>query len=158
MRDGLPFRRIRTWLTVLTDDTFTALDWYRPDIILLCEPDHLRDRARERQMGFAEDLHNAIQRGEAVKEQEHLLLTWDELLPLFGRSAVVACCNLLRSLGGIKPDITLNMNSRGIQGYAGQLRPLAEDVRGWLDNGMTVVLLSGGVARGNRLQQSLTEQ
>lgn len=53
VREGLPFRRIRTWLTVLTDDTHTALDWYEPQVILLCEPEHLRDRCRERSMGFA---------------------------------------------------------------------------------------------------------
>lgn len=93
-----------------------------------------------------------------MKQQEDLLLGWEELLPDFGRSAVVACCDLLRSLGGITPVHTVNLNSRGITGYAGQIRPLAEDIHTWLDEGLTVVLLSGGVARGSRLRQALMEQ
>ena len=103
VRDSQPFRRIRAWLTVLTDETAALTDWFRPQLIILSEPDHLRDRVRERRMGFAEDLHSAIDRGEAVKEQEGLLFDWDELLPRFAGAARVLCCDLLRGLGGIRP-------------------------------------------------------
>ena len=44
MAEPQPFRRIRAWLPVLTDETVTLLDWFQPEIILLCQPDQLRDR------------------------------------------------------------------------------------------------------------------
>ena len=78
--DGLPFRRIRAWLPVLTEHTSTLLDWYRPQVVVLSEPDNLRERANERRKGFAEDLEGAMDRGEAVKQQERLLMDWEELL------------------------------------------------------------------------------
>ena len=80
LAEGLPFKRIRAWLIVLTDDTYTVLDWFEPEIVVLSDPNLLRKRAEERRAGFADDLEGAISRDEAVKEQETLLMDWDELL------------------------------------------------------------------------------
>lgn len=30
LEEGRRFKRIRAWLTVLTDDTYTVLDWFEP--------------------------------------------------------------------------------------------------------------------------------
>ncbi len=80
MESGIPFRRMRAWITLLTDHTATVCDWFRPDLILMCEPDKLRTRTGERLQGFAEDLASAIARGEAVPEQEGLLTDWEGVL------------------------------------------------------------------------------
>ena len=39
LEQGMPFRRMRAWLPVLTDRTAAVCDWFRPDLVLLCEPD-----------------------------------------------------------------------------------------------------------------------
>lgn len=65
LAEGLPFKRIRAWLTVLTDDTYTVLDWFEPEIVVLSDPNLLRKRAEERRAGFAEDLEGAVSRDEA---------------------------------------------------------------------------------------------
>lgn len=154
---GLPFRRIRAWLTVLTDQVFTLLDWYRPDVIVLSEPDSLRQRTGERQGGFLQELQSAMERGEAVKQQEDLLMDWETLLQAMSPYPLAVACDLLRGLGGIKPQEVFNLESTPVTGYGSQIRTLAEDCQKWLAEGYTVALLSGGVARGKRLQQSLDE-
>ena len=80
LEQGLPFRRIRAWLPVLTDQTASVLDWFKPDLVLLVEPDRLRNRIEERIQGFAEDLQSAMTRREAVAGQEKLLKDWDTVL------------------------------------------------------------------------------
>lgn len=157
LEQGLPFRRIRAWLTVLTDQTGTLFDWYKPQVIVLAEPDSLRERTRERLSGFAQDLESAMERGEAVKEQSGLLMDWDAMLRAMGQHTLLAACDLLRGLGGITPEEAFNLESKPLTGYGSQIRNLAEDCRRWLADGRTVTLLSGGVARGKRLQQSLEE-
>ena len=155
---GVPFRRIRTWLPVLTDEVRTLLDWFPADVIVLCDPDALRQRASERQKGFAEDLANAVEHGDAVQAQEKLLLPWEELLPRIAQGrAVIAAASLTKGLGGLKPDTVLNLDSLTLTGYRQQLRDLAADVRGWLEQHYAVALLSGGEARGERLQATLAE-
>ncbi len=157
VEQGLPFRRIRTWLTVLTDRTSTLLDWFKPQVIVLVEPDQLRERTHERMTGFQEDLNAAIERGEAVRDQQSLLVDWETLLAAMRSSALVTSSDLLLGMGGVSPEVVLNLESAGIAGYSSQLKLLAEDCRRWLGAGRTVALLSGGVARGRRLCQSLEE-
>ncbi len=157
VENGLPFRRIRAWLTVLTDDTATLLDWYRPDVVLLNNPELLRKRAGERRAGFAEDLAGAMARGEAVKEQEDLLLDWDELLGKLRDCAVAPLCELLEGLGGVKTQDAADLGARQAEGYSSQMRLLAEDCDAWLKDGMRVALLCGGVARGQRLASTLND-
>ncbi len=157
VENGLPFRRIRAWLTVLTDETSTIMDWYRPDIVVFAEPDTLRRRCEERVNGFAEDLDGAMARGEAVKEQETLLLSWDELRGAAQHTVQFAVSEFLEGMGGLRVGDAIDLKVERINTYAGQLRPMAEDCRRWLAEGMSVAVLCGGVARGQRLCQSLTE-
>ncbi len=157
VENGLPFRRIRAWLSVLTDDMATIVDWYRPDVVLLNDPDHLRKRCEERRNGFAEDLESAMSRGEAVKEQENLLMSWEELVFSAQDAAIIAQTEFLEGLGGVRVADAIDLQVEHINTYGGQLRPLAEDCQKWLKDGHQIALLCGGVARGQRICQSLTE-
>lgn len=163
IEEGTPFKRIRAWLTVLTEEYSTVLDWYEPDIVLLNDPTFLRKRAEERRTGFAEDLDGAMDRGEAVKEQENLLMTWESLVDACEtdrkgeKRAVIAVTEFLEGLGGVHVSDAADLGVQRVAGYSSQLRPLAEDCDGWLREGYRVALLCGGVARGQRLAQSLSE-
>ncbi len=157
VESGLPFRRIRAWLTVLTDETATLIDWYRPDVVLLSDPDMLRKRCEERRNGFNEDLESAMARGEAVKEQETLLMSWEELLFAMHDVGIVAVSEFLEGMGGVHVQDAVDLKAGRIAGYGGQLRTLAEDCRKWLDAGSRIALLCGGVARGQRLCRSMTD-
>ena len=35
LEQGLPIRRMRAWLPVLTDRTAAVCDWFKPDLVLL---------------------------------------------------------------------------------------------------------------------------
>ncbi len=157
VESGLPFRRIRAWLPVLTDDTATLLHWFRPDAVLMCAPDQLRDRADERNRGFQEDLRGAMERGEAVQEQQRLLMDWEEFIHCIDGQTLVTLSELLRGLGGLRTQDAIDLGCKGVAGYQSQLKLLAEECITWRRQGWCVALLSGGVARGKRLAQALNE-
>ena len=157
VENGLPFRRIRAWLPVLTDDMSTVIDWFQPEVILLSDPDMLRKRAEERRNGFMEDLESAMSRGEAVREQQGLLMSWEELVFALHDRCIVAVTEFLEGLGGVRVQDAVDLKAERIQGYSGQVRTLAEDCRKWLAAGHRIALLCGGVARGQRLESSLTD-
>ena len=157
LAEGLPFKRIRAWLTVLTDDTYTVMDWFEPEIVVLSDPNLLRKRAEERRAGFAEDLEGAMSRDEAVKEQETLLMDWDELLRHVQGYATVAVTEFLEGMAGVAVKDAADLGVQRVAGYSSQIRPLAEDCDGWLREGYRVAVLCGGVARGQRLAAALEE-
>lgn len=154
---GVPFRRMRSWITVLTDETGSVCDWFRPDLILLCEPDRIRSRIEERNAGFAEDLASAMTRGEAVQGQQDLLQDWESIRREISGFPAGVLTEMLLSLGGIRPDIVVNTEAAGIPGYGGQIRLLKNDLAAWRAAGNRIYLLSGGSSRGKRLQESLRE-
>ena len=154
---GMPFRRMRAWLPVLTDRTAAVCDWFRPDLVLLCEPDRLRNRTEERLQGFAEDLQSAMDRREAVIGQEKLLKSWDEVQKELRPYPLGLLTELLLGLGGIRPENAVTVDATGIPGYGGQIRALRNDVAAWRDKGYRIFLLSGGSSRGKRLKESLDE-
>ena len=157
LEQGMPFRRIRAWLPVLTDRTAAVCDWFQPDLVLLCEPDRLRNRIEERLQGFAEDLQSAMSRREAVSGQQDLLKDWDEVVKELAPYPRGLLTELLLGLGGIRPDDTVTIEATGIQGYGGQMRALKNDIALWRENGYRIYLLSGGSSRGKRLEESLGE-
>ena len=157
LEGGTPFRRIRAWLPLLTEQTSTLLDWYQPDIIVLCEPEVLRKRTEERIAGFGEDLFGAMTRGEAVREQQELLMRWEELVGHMSGCSAVTISEFLEALAGVKVTDTINLHAEQMSSYGSQMKELAEDCREWLQQGVRVAVLCGGVARGQRLQAALTE-
>ena len=157
LEGGVPFRRMRAWITVLTDRTANVCDWFKPDLILLCEPDKLRTRIEERNNGFAEDLASAIARGEAVKAQESLWTDWDGVRRETAGAPMGVLVEMLLGLGGIKPDNVIDTGAAGIPGYGGQIRTLKNDLSRWRADGYRITLLSGGASRGKRLEESLKE-
>ena len=157
LEQGLPFRRMRAWLPVLTDRTATVCDWFRPDLILLCEPDRLRTRIEERLEGFAEDLKSAMERREAVSAQADLLTDWAGVLRTISPYPLGLLTELLHGLGGIRPETAVSLDAAGIPGYGGQIRNLKSDITGWREKGYRIFLLSGGSSRGKRLEETLKE-
>ena len=157
LEGGVPFRRMRAWMTVLTEHTGNVCDWFQPDLILLCEPDRLRTRIGERLQGFGEDLAAAISRGEAVQAQEGLIADWDTVLKETAGYPRAALTEMLLSLGGLRPDSTITLDATGIPAYGGQIRLLKNDLTRWRQDGYRIWLLSGGSSRGKRLQETLAE-
>ena len=154
---GIPFRRIRAWLPVVMEKPGTLLDWYDAEAVLLWQPDQLRERTSERLNGFGEDLHSAMERGEAVREQEALLMDWETVLSALQGRALAVMTEFLRGMGGVETQDVIDLGSKGIASYQGQMKALAADCEGWRRQGYCVLLLSGGVARGKRLSQALCE-
>ena len=155
--NGFPFRRIRAWVHVLLKETSALTDWFRPDLVILCDPDSLRQRCRERSVGFSEDLASAIERGEAVPEQEHLFRDWDDIAQSLQDFTCLTISDLTRSMAGLKVDDVVKTDMLQLTGYQSQIRSLASDIRLWLEQKNTVILLSGSSARGQRLQASLAD-
>ncbi len=154
---GVPFKRMRSWLPVLTDARYTVNDWFEAPYVFLVQPDQLRQRSEERRLGFGEDLRSAMERGEAVQAQEKLLLTYEETLNTLQGCSLATVSEFLRGMGGVKPQVAIPLGSRGVAGYQNQVKVLREDCEKWRQEGFCVALLSGGVARGKRLAEALNE-
>lgn len=154
---GIPFKRIRAWLTVITEKQFTLLDFFRPDVVLLINPPSLQERCSEHLQGFSEELSSAMERGDAVQSQQDLLMDWEAIAGILSHTTVLTSSEMLHGQGMIPIKNAIDFGACGSQSYHSQVKQLASDCDKWRHEGFSVVLLSGGVARGKRLEQSMAE-
>jgi len=154
---GMPFRRINAFVSVLSEETVTVFDWLKNCVIFWDQPDQLKDRAEARMLGFQEELLQAMERGDAVKDQASLLYDYTEIASKARTSSIVTLSEFLRGMGGMDPQTLIEIDAKGIAAYQSQVKELAKDVKNWRQAGYGIAILSGGVARGKRLQQSLSE-
>ncbi|MBQ1258430.1 MAG: hypothetical protein IIX93_14310, partial [Clostridia bacterium] len=87
---------------ILYEKCDTILDYQENPIIVLDQPDRLRDRCENRMLEFEEYFKAAMERDEAFKDQAELLLTFDQLLPEFDKHSALILQPFLRQQSDFK--------------------------------------------------------
>ncbi len=133
-------------------------EWLNDPVIVLDTPDQLQGRAEDRRHGFEEDLKNALERQEAVPEQDRLTLTLREVRDALNGLPTVLTQDFLRDMSGFRPQRVIQWVGHAPASYLTRFQNLAEDIRTYLGQQNKVLLLAGGAARAGRLREALEEQ
>lgn len=141
-------------------DAETLPDWMGDSIVILDEPDKIRERCVISMQSFVESFKAALERGEALPEQASLLADPVELFDGLqtareNRRGVAMFSAFLRTTAGIEPDYVSKLEGVAAAEYQGNTRELAADLRKWRESGYRAAILIGGAARGRRLVESL---
>ena len=155
--NGLPFPNMEAYVNLLYDQGETVADWLEKPIVILDEPDKLRNACENRQLEFAEAYKGALERGEALPRQGGLLLGDAEVFICLTAKGGVIFSTFLRTMGGLSPKEIIKIEGTGATAYQNQFKELAADLRRWHEDGWRVALLAGGMARGERLHGNLME-
>lgn len=158
VRAGQSIRTATMWMNVLCEDAVSVTDYLNEPIVLLDRPDQYQARLRAADADFAEAYEDARLRGDAFDAQQSLRLTYDDLLADWRARASVTLSDIIATTGRMEPGEALSFGSKPPMPYQSRLEPLAQDLAKWKQAGCSVVLLTGGEARGTRLQKALAEQ
>ena len=151
-------RLLEKYIHLLYGETETILDYMTRPIVVLDEPEALYSRMDSRSGEFHQALTSALERGEAVPEQDGLMLTREETLLLLGMHTELALTTILRPVKELRPTLLCQMGGMGAGSYGGRTKDMLGDISRWLADGWRVMLLSGGTARGERMRQSFADE
>ncbi len=157
LESGFPFRRMQNWVHVLSPETASLMAWLPEAVIMIDQPDQFQDRIKGRTLSFQEDFKTALERGEAVAAQADLLFDYGEVLSHVKGRTVVTLSDFLRGMGLLKPDVLVELSGVNAHAYQSNIHDLAGDCRKWKEEGYCIALLTGGTARGKRLEKALSE-
>lgn len=158
VRAGQSIRTAPMWIGVLCERTVFATD-YADNAIILCDrPEQFAARLKTQAEEYAADYEEARLRGDAFDAQQNLLFTYEQALEGWKGRPLAVMSDLRGGLGMIKPSRVIEFGSVATTPYQSQLDAMCKDIALWREAGCTVVLLTGGEARGRRLQKSLEEQ
>ncbi len=142
-------------MNVLLPETASLIDYFDAPLVVLDQPERLRERTDNRMLEFVEVFKAALEQDDALPAQSELLLTYDQLLPRLDSECVL----LMHAFAKVEPDFTLRatfaFDGVGAAGYHANMPELKRDLRRFLDEGWCVAILAGGVARGGRLNKLL---
>ena len=145
-------------LPVLLDYRDTAAEYLGDPIVVFDQPDRLRERCENRMLEYGELYTAALQREEALPAQGELLLPYDELLTKYEKYARIIEYPFMRTETDFRPKALIRPECRNGTGYQTNVKELARDIKRWAEDGWRIALLSGGVARGQRLESALKQQ
>ena len=158
LETGRSFDGEDSLIPVLMNYSDLPVDYMDDPIVVLDQPERLRDRCENRYMEFGEQFAAALERGEALPVQAELLWKYEAVLArLDGRSTLIAN-PFLRTERDFKPQGIFKFECRNATGYQSNIRELARDLTTWKQDGWRVALLAGGTARGERLEKALEGQ
>ena len=155
---GQSIRTAPMWMNVLCEKTVTVTDYLTDPIVLLDRPDQYQSHLRAAMDSFAEAYEDARLRGDAFDAQKELLFPYEALLNDWKKRASMTLSDVISTSGRLQPTDAIVWGSRPAMPYQSRLEPLRQDAAKWKEEGYSIVLLTGGEARGRRLQKALEEQ
>jgi transcription-repair coupling factor (superfamily II helicase) len=157
LHSGHATEAMQSILHLIYAEPATLIDYFDEPIIVMDQPERLRERCDNRALEFQEQFKTALSRDEAMPAQAGLLFAYDEILPRLDGCAVITLNPFARTIPDFKPSRLVKIDGLGARAYQGNMRELKQDVDTWKAEGWRVALLAGGVARGQRLNRALFE-
>lgn len=130
-------------------------DYLPGALMILDQPDRLRERCENRTLEYQEQYKIALERENALPEQAGLMAEYDELLIRLTSGLALTLSPFMRTMDDIRPAALFKFGGVGAMGYHGNLKDAARDIIRMKAEGWRVALLAGGYARGERLKESL---
>ncbi len=146
------------WAHLLFPKEASLLSWLPTFALVVDTPERAIQRLSDNSAGFLEQFQSALEGGLAHPAQADSLFTKEEVLQKLTTRKLITLMELLRGMGGLTPQHTLPFLGKRMDSYKGRMNALAEDIKGWQEQGYQTLLLTGGESRSDRLASALAAQ
>ncbi|HTG71846.1 MAG TPA: transcription-repair coupling factor [Candidatus Udaeobacter sp.] len=156
LREHVYFPEIYKYISLLYPERQTILDYMPSDtLLILDEPTRLIETAKQLERDEAEWSMHLLQNGKSLPD---LALARDTEEILHHRPFPTLFLSLfLRQIPHSQPQNILNMTSRSMQNFHGQMNVLKAEMERWRKTGATVMMLAGNAERMERMRRVLDD-
>lgn len=158
LRQGRRTEALENFIPYLYEEPAYFSDYFDPELVILDEYARVKERAQNMGLEFAARLESALERGEGFPGQQRLMEGWDSIPNMLEKR----CCAILGMLQVGLADVRLSalctIESRQTPDLQGQNALLIEQLELYRGKSLSVAMLSGGRARGERLAETLRER
>ncbi len=158
LRTGRMIDKGENLLPLVYDDITTVFDYMENGTVIIEHCDRIRERCAGAYGDFLLSYQSSFERSEALAFQDKLLLSYDQAVVYITKRRVITIDSFLRSNQDFKPQKLIKFDCVGSAGFAGNTNELTREIKRLKDDGYLVVLLCGGVARGQRLSKAFADE
>ena len=153
------FQGIKTLAPYFYQRTSSLIDYLDSQaIIMLDEPDRIRERIGAYHEEFQENFKNLLQGGEVLPQQAHLLFNYEEILKGIKTHRLVVFSLLGKNYRDFSPMKTISIPSRSPQGFRGRIGQLINEVKDLGKDGYKIVLMTSTKEKAIRLLETFREE
>ncbi|MBQ3668779.1 MAG: DEAD/DEAH box helicase, partial [Clostridia bacterium] len=145
-------------INILAPDSQSVIEFANEATIVIQHSDRVRERCKGVYDDFLLSCKAAFERGEALKAQSELLLTYDELRVEIKSHTVITVDSFLKTQNDYTPTALAKFEYVGTPGYNSNMKEIAAEIRRLQAQKAYIVLLAGGSARSQRLTKLLNEE
>ncbi len=156
LREGMYFSELYKYVSFLFPERHTLLDYIPKDtVLLLDEPIRLQETAKQLERDEAETMTVLLQEGKFLPA----FVAAKDYHTLFSYSAFQMCylSLFLRQVPHTQPQNIVNLISRSMQNFHGQMNVLKSEMERWGKAGSQVLLLANGEDRVGRVRRVLED-
>ncbi|HEY8531248.1 MAG TPA: transcription-repair coupling factor, partial [Limnochorda sp.] len=155
---GEVFDGMGQYLAYFHSELGTLLDYVGGGLVILDEPDHVKDRLAQWHKEMGEQLAQKLEAGRALPGEAGLFLEWPELVHHARRHRLVCLSGLNKRLSELEPSLSHRIELRTPDLYHGRMEQLAGQVRRWTRDGNRVLIVLATEDRAQRVVEGLREQ
>ena len=150
---------LREYLPYIYQHPGCLLDYLDEDaLVILDEPNRLRDRSNGRNTEFVESFQSLLEKGEVLPKQGELLFQYPEILERLQGFSLVNYSLLPKVHRDFNPKSILNFITRQAPSFGGQMEGLVKEIQRLRQKGYKTLLLPGSKERALRLLELLRER
>ncbi len=156
LRQHVYFPEMYKYISLLYPEKVTLYDYLQEDtVIMMEEPARLLETAKQLERDESEwDMH-LLQNGKSLPNLELAALT-DDVMYRSGLQTVWLSV-FLRQVPHVQPGNIVNVVSRTMQDFHGQMNVLKSEMERWKKSGTTVIMVASGEERMERVRRVLDD-
>ncbi len=150
---------LESYISSFSPSTVSFIDYFDRDntIIILDEPNRLREKAEVVEKEFRESMIHRLEKGQILPSQTNVLYTLNEVYAKIGSRIGMALSALDCKIPQIEVAGHYNIEAKGIGAYNNSFATLVSDIQNWKSKGYCILLVSGSKTRAERLAKDLQE-
>ncbi len=146
-----------TLMPFLYEKTSLITDYLANAIIVIDQPDRLKNRVENRIMEFQEQFKVALERDCALPEQGNLLVDYETLIGSLTSGTALVMTPFITGQHDIRVKNIFRFEAMSASTYQGNMHELMREMKIWKQEGWRVAIMAGGTARGQRLSKTFEE-
>jgi transcription-repair coupling factor (superfamily II helicase) len=130
----------------------------KDDLIMLDEPTRISETAETIKFELEDNIKSLIEKEAEVDANKEYIQSYHKLMTKISSNPILSIASLSRACPDHRVKAVLNLTSKTLQNYSGNIDFLYDDVRGWTNNKYKVYILGGSTQRAKMLCDALRER
>lgn len=158
LKEGLLPAGLDAFAAYVLTDKVSLLNYFPARALIVIEdPNRVREKALAWDEERGEIYASWLERGTALPGQQNLYFSWEELWSNLNGYNLLGLALLPREQTGWRPELLLNLNTRTAPSYQGNLDELTRNLKNYKRQGYAIALLTPHTQRSQQLLDLLKE-